>query len=70
MSFRVAVSDPRRLRELVEALASGDCNVRTLSDRMLEVTDVGIGVAPSPVELSFFLRAWVHAHPGVDLLLV
>jgi hypothetical protein len=69
MSFRVAIDDPRRLGELVEELRSGDCAVRPLSERMIEVTSVATDAGPSPLELSFFLRAWAHANPGVDLLL-
>jgi hypothetical protein len=69
MAVRIAINEPRLLGNLVNALAAGDCAVRPLSDRAVEVSSIAAEDAGEcRSELVFFLRAWANANPAVDVL--
>lgn len=71
MAVRIEINEPALLGDLVDALAAGDCVVRTLSDRAIEVIPaVSDDAGPSRPELVFFLRAWTNANPAANVLLL
>jgi hypothetical protein len=71
VTFRVAINEPCLLVDLASALAAGDCSVRPVSDRALEVASVvRRGSQLSEAELLFFLRAWADANSGVEVFLL
>jgi hypothetical protein len=71
VTLRVAINDPCLLTGLTSALADGDCALRAVSDRALEVTSIAErDPLESEAELLFFLRAWADANGGVDVFLL
>lgn len=68
--MRVHVSDPSYVPELVDDLLEGGCVPAALDRTTVEVTHPEAGDAKEArTELTFFLRAWQFAHPGVQLTL-
>ena len=70
--MRLTVSDPAAIPELVTALRRGEC----VADHAGDGVDVAFpGVATladarqAIVELTFFVRTWELAHPGLSVAL-
>jgi hypothetical protein len=65
--MRIRVDDDLLRAELSAALAGAGCDARPIG-RTLEVTHRE--ARPDPLELRFFLRAWIAQHPQAALELI
>ena len=65
--MRVRLSDPDRLRQLVDYLAFDQTVVVTqLSDQEIEVAFIGsLSTTGQAMQTELRLRAWLSAHPDV-----
>jgi hypothetical protein len=65
--MRIRISEPRLLPHLLESLRRGDCLALPLDDATCEVVHEDAETErEARIELTFFLRAWLGAHPGAQ----
>jgi hypothetical protein len=66
MSIDVRLSEPRLMNELVSAFSRHGCLVQRVDARSCRVAHVHADDADqAQQELTFFVRAWQLAYPGV-----
>jgi hypothetical protein len=71
MSFRVRVSHPGVITDLIEALWRGDCVPdQVAADTCVVVHPFAFDDREASIEIGFFLKAWQARHPGVAAELV
>jgi hypothetical protein len=65
---RIHLSDRRQLAELERALRDARCVPVTVADDVIDVAHpYALDAREELIELTFFVRAWQAARPGVEV---